>query len=92
MKALLPKKECNAVFLASALRNREALLLAETGSSAHGTKKLDTTVLGNVPIPVASVEEQNEFVTQVEALKSTVITEYDRLNTLYNSLAQRYFA
>ena len=95
LKAMIPKRECNAVFLASALRNQEKMLLAETGQSAHGTKKLDTDVLGSVAVPNAPLALQNEFaefVTQVESLKATTRQQLDRLNALYDSLAQRYFA
>lgn len=95
LKAMIPKRECNAVFLASALRNQEKMLLAETGQSAHGTKKLDTDVLGSVAVPNVPLALQNEFaefVTQVESLKSATRQQLDRLNTLYDSLAQRYFA
>ncbi|MBT1164465.1 restriction endonuclease subunit S [Bifidobacterium felsineum] len=94
MKALLPKRDCNPVFLAEAVRNQEAFLLSETGSSAHGTKKIDTEVLGAVQIPEVSLSLQNEFaefVTSVESLKSTTQQQLDRLNTLYASLTQRYF-
>lgn len=95
MKALLPKGECSPVFLAAAVRAQEDLLLAETGSSAHGTKKIDTKVLAGIRIPQASVSAQREFaafVTQAESLKSTLDARLERLNTLYDSLTQRYFA
>lgn len=95
LKALMPKEQCNPIFLAEAVRNQESLLLAETGSSAHGTKKIDTAVLGSVPIPAVDIALQNEFaefVTRVESMKSDLTAQRDRLTTLYDSLAQRYFA
>lgn len=95
LKALIPRKQCNPIFLAEAVRNQESLLLAETGSSAHGTKKIDTAVLGSVPIPAVDIALQNEFaefVTRVESMKSNLTAQRDRLTTLYDSLAQRYFA
>ena len=97
MKALIPKpgKECDSVYLAAAIRSQENYLLAETSSSAHGTKKIDATVLGAVSIPEADIHEQRKFaafVRQVESLKTDLNQQLDRLNTLYDSLTQRYFA
>ncbi|PST46195.1 hypothetical protein CPA40_07075 [Bifidobacterium callitrichos] len=97
MKALIPKpgKECDSVYLAAAIRSQENYLLAETGSSAHGTKKIDAIVLGTVSIPEADIHEQREFaafVQQVESMKTDLNQQLDRLNTLYDSLTQRYFA
>lgn len=46
-------------------------------------------------VPVPSLTLQNEFaefVTSAESLKSTTQQQLDRLNTLYASLTQRYFA
>lgn len=97
MKALIPKpgKECDSVYLAAAIRSQENYLLAETGSSAHGTKKIDATVLEAVSIPEADIHEQREFaafIRQIESLKTALNRQLDRLNTLYDSLTQRYFA
>lgn len=95
MKALLPNKPLDSTFLMFAVKYQEELLLAETGSSAHGTKKLDTGTLKRLPIPDAPVSEQSafaEFVEHVEQQKATVHQTIDKLQTLYYSLAQQYFA
>lgn len=41
---------------------------------------------------IAAQAEHLEFVSQVESLRAITRRQLDRLNTLYDSLAQRYFA
>lgn len=56
---------------------------------------LNLKMIRSLAVPVPPLMEQRrflEFVTKVEELKSTTQAELDRLNTLYDSLAQRYFA
>lgn len=63
--------------------------------TTNGTYKVNQDVLSHVEVPLPPLALQNEFaefVTQVESLKATTRQQLDRLNTLYDSLAQRYFA
>lgn len=55
---------------------------------------LSIKALSNTEIPVPPIELQREFATfvrQVESLKTDLNQQLDRLNTLYDSLTQRYF-
>ena len=57
--------------------------------------ELKIFILKGIEVPLPPLALQNEFaefVTQVESLKTTARQQLDRLNTLYDSLAQRYFA
>ncbi|RSX50807.1 restriction endonuclease subunit S [Bifidobacterium samirii] len=63
--------------------------------TTNGTFKVNQDILSSIKIPLPSLDLQNEFaefVTAVESLKSTTWQRLDRLNTLYDSLAQQYFA
>ena len=57
--------------------------------------ELKIFILKGIEVPLPPLALQNEFaefVAQVESLKATTRQQLDRLNTLYDSLAQRYFA
>ncbi|RSX54133.1 type I restriction modification protein [Bifidobacterium goeldii] len=63
--------------------------------STSGLYTLSTGKIKSLKLPLPPVALQNEFaefVTSVESLKSTARQQLDRLNTLYASLTQRYFA
>ncbi|KAA8817910.1 restriction endonuclease subunit S [Bifidobacterium rousetti] len=56
---------------------------------------LSIKALSNTEIPVPPIELQRKFaafVRQIESLKTDLNQQLDRLNTLYDSLTQRYFA
>ena len=58
-------------------------------------KNINLKILRSLKVivpPVALQNEFAEFVTSVEAMKATTRQRLDRLNTLYDSLAQQYFA
>ena len=63
--------------------------------TTNGTYKVNQDMLSHIEVPLPPLALQNEFaefVTQVESLKTTTRQQLDRLTTLYDSLAQRYFA
>lgn len=62
LKALLPKREIDTTYLAAMLRAQHGDLLSKVSTAAHGTKKLETRVLAEVPIPLPSIEEQQRIV------------------------------
>lgn len=61
LKALLPKREIEASYLAAMLRAQHASILHQVSTAAHGTKKLDSRVLESLPIPMCSVSEQRRI-------------------------------
>ncbi|MGC0274003.1 restriction endonuclease subunit S [Pseudactinotalea sp. Z1739] len=70
LKALLPQSDTQVDFLASALRARTQWILARVATAAHGTKRLETTVLESVPIPDVARRSQDEFAARVANIKS----------------------
>ena len=63
--------------------------------TTNGTYKVNQHMLSNVLLPLPPLELQNEFATfvaKVESLKTTAQQTVDRLQTLYDSLTQQYFA
>ena len=70
-------------------------MLRSIAKGAVHQANINSKELAAVEVPVPSLALQNEFakfVMQVESLKATTRQQLDRLNTLYDSLAQRYFA
>ncbi|MBW3080124.1 restriction endonuclease subunit S [Bifidobacterium saguinibicoloris] len=62
---------------------------------AIGQASINQKDVKGLPVLVPSLSAQTEyieFVASVESLKTTIRQQLDRLNTLYASLTQRYFA
>ncbi|KFI94600.1 restriction endonuclease subunit S [Bifidobacterium stellenboschense] len=65
------------------------------GTSGTTISYLSIKTLGSVSVIIPPISLQNEFaafVAKVESLKADAQQQLDRLDTLYASLAQRYFA
>ena len=70
-------------------------MLRSIAKGAVHQANINSKELAAVEVPVPPLALQNEFaefVTQVESLKAATRQQLDRLTTLYDSLAQRYFA
>ena len=65
MKALRCDERISPRFLKAVLEGATQYLVDQADSSAHGTKKLETGVLGAIGIPVPSREEQEQIVTRI---------------------------
>ena len=96
-KANLDETTCNPIFLWQLLVNRSvhrriSAMATGANSSMANITKPNLMQLPVVLVPLALQNEFAEFVTQVESLKTATRQQLDRLNTLYDSLAQRYFA
>lgn len=94
LKALLPKADLDVDFLAAAMRSRANWLLARVSTAAHGTKKLQSSVLESVPIPVPSMSRQREFAARVDKVNIEGATVRRALTTsdeLFTSLQTRAF-
>ena len=66
MKALRCAALLDPRFLQVVLQGLTRALIALTGESAHGTKKLDTDVLGKFDIPLPSRVEQSAIIAHVK--------------------------
>ncbi|PST49119.1 hypothetical protein COO72_04095 [Bifidobacterium callitrichos] len=96
-KAQINETTCQPIFLWQLLVNESVhsrisnMATGANSSMANITKK---NLLGML-VPRVPIELQREFATfvrQVESLKTDLNQQLDRLNTLYDSLTQRYFA
>lgn len=65
MKALRCRENLDALFLRDFFRGVENYIVAMADSSAHGTRKLDTHVLGDIEIPVPPLPEQRAIVDHI---------------------------
>lgn len=93
MKALIPKAGVDAEFLRNSLSGMNKAILSFVEESSHGTKKLETGVLKNLPVAVPSVEQQvsiNEHIREqsnrIDSLISKVQEHIERLNEYRSAL------
>ncbi len=92
LKALVPKDGYISQYLSWAIRSRSAELLAKV--RATSVDNIETRALLNVPVRVVPLERQQEFaafVAQADKTKAAVQQSIDKLQMLYDSLAQEYF-
>jgi type I restriction enzyme S subunit len=66
MKALECSTGLRPEFLLLVLQGMSSLIVAYADESAHGTKKLDTSMLGGLAITLPPPAEQDEIVTAVQ--------------------------
>jgi type I restriction enzyme S subunit len=96
MKALiLADERMSPHFLFAALKVQAMRLLSEVTTAAHGTKKLETGRLENVPIPIPSPSALAKFSSAYEQLlaidrQRTAIGP--RIDELFSVLLQRAFS
>jgi type I restriction enzyme S subunit len=89
LKALLPRREIDASFLAAVLRAQHDSILAQVSTAAHGTKKLDSRVLENIRIPLPALHEQRRVAAilgQADALRTKRRQVLANLNSLTQSI------
>ncbi|MGV9450113.1 restriction endonuclease subunit S [Streptomyces sp. NPDC003635] len=94
LKALLPKTELDAQFLAHCLRAQRGHALKQVSQAAHGTTRLDAQGLANIKVLLPDPERQREFarrVSAVRALKAEQEAHLADLDELFLSLRQRAF-
>lgn len=70
MKAITPGKEVLPEFLATMMRGAEKQLLAKVEIAGHGTCRLQTEHWSALPIPVPTLDEQQEIMAKVAAFES----------------------
>ena len=89
----VPNGRANVIFMHYWFSFSQELIEQQASESAQ--KNINLKILRSLDVivpPLALQNEFAEFVTQVESLKTTTRQQLDRLSTLYDSLAQRYFA
>ncbi len=94
LKALMPKADVDVDYLSAAIRARFTWILARVSTAAHGTKKLESTVLESIPVPDADSRLQLAFaarVAQVNAQRATVSRAIATDEELFASLQSRAF-
>lgn len=94
LKALIPRNDIHADFLASALRARKSWVLSRIATAAHGTKKLDSNVLEAIPIPDVDVARQQRFaevVSSINRRRTALLRATEIDDELFSSLEFRAF-
>lgn len=94
LKALLPRQEIETSYLAAMLRAQHASILGQVSTAAHGTKKLDSRVLEELPIPVPSLAEQHRIAAildQADAIRTNRRQILTHLDTLTQSIFHDMF-
>lgn len=72
MKALIPNSAVDSSYLLWALKVQHARILALVDTAAHGTKKLDTSKIEALEIPVPPIEMQRLFKRRADDVVSIV--------------------
>ena len=65
VKAILPHDEINPDYLAYWLESNEREILGLVTEASHGTKRLSTESLGNVPVSIPPLDEQSTIVDRI---------------------------
>lgn len=79
VKAVLPNGELDSEYLAHVLLSRQSQLLAAVETAGHGTGRLDTGLLGDVEIPVPSLDVQKRVARGLSAIEATTSAYLRRL-------------
>lgn len=80
MKALRCRSPINPEYLWAYLRGIEEHVVSQTDQSSHGTKKIDTDILGAIAIALPPLAEQNAIVGAVIEQTAIVDRLADRLD------------
>jgi type I restriction enzyme S subunit len=94
MKALLPKELLEPEFLHWSLQSQHSNLLNLVSTAGHGTKRLDSERLREVPILQPPLSLQKEFskrVKEIRKLEADQAASHSRLDALFQSLLYRAF-
>lgn len=66
MKALRCSEKLDSRYLQAVLQGASSWILSQADESSHGTKKLDTELLGRFTVPCPSLEEQRAIVSRLQ--------------------------
>lgn len=88
VKAILPNRELDPEYLAHVLLSRQSQLLAAVETAGHGTGRLDTGLLGDVEIPVPSIDVQQRVARCLSAIEATTSAYLRRLAQIRSERAE----
>jgi type I restriction enzyme S subunit len=94
MKAVNFDEEIDPVFGFWCLKSLQEKILSEVDTAAHGTKRIDMSRLGALPIHIPGDNMQREFVDFVEkhnATRQRLVASLRNSQDLFASLAHRAF-
>lgn len=94
LKALIPKQDIDAQFLAHCLRAQADHALQLVSEAGHGTKRLDAKGLANIEVLLPPIELQRKFgerVREIEAMKTRHVAALTLQDALFASLQHRAF-
>jgi type I restriction enzyme S subunit len=94
VKALIPKRQVDGSFLAAMLRAQHTVILSKVSTAAHGTKKLETRVLGELEIPLPPLDEQRRIAAildQADAIRAKRRQVLAHLDSLTQAVFQEMF-
>jgi len=98
MKALLPRSGLLSEYLAYVLRARAPEVLQQVETAAHGTRRLTTSTLTAMPVPLPDTVAQEQIVAHLDAVQAEVdrmretLDEEERLlDRLERSVLERVF-
>lgn len=94
MKGLLPTNVLVPDYLHWHLRMSAPKVLSMVSTAGHGTKRIESDTILNLPIPIPPSEQQNAFATriaEVHALETTQAASRQLLDDLFQSLLHRAF-
>ncbi|MEQ8702375.1 MAG: restriction endonuclease subunit S [Phaeodactylibacter sp.] len=80
IKALVPKQNCDTVYIAHSILNRKSKILGLVNRSSHGTGKLETSTLKSLLFPLPPLPEQQKI--------ATILSTWDRAIALTRQLLQ----
>jgi type I restriction enzyme S subunit len=90
MRALMPTGAIDPDFLLYALRVRKSALVQEIGTSAHGTRRMGSASIENLPVPVPRDEsEQKEIATvlnDLDKMEEAATAKCSSLKLLFSSM------
>jgi type I restriction enzyme, S subunit len=95
MKALIPNSAVDSSYLLWALKVQHARILALVDTAAHGTKKLDTSKIEALEIPVPPIEMQRLFKRRADDVVSIVCQQADatvKAKATFDALLSRAFS
>ncbi|WP_175419011.1 restriction endonuclease subunit S [Acidipropionibacterium acidipropionici] len=94
LKALIPKRELDSSYLVAMIRAQEQTILSRVATAAHGTKKLDSRVLEEIPIPFPAMEEQRRIAAildKADSIRAKRRQALDHLDALTQSIFHDMF-
>jgi type I restriction enzyme S subunit len=94
MKAIIPIASVNGCYLLWLLKVLQPNLLNIVSTAAHGTKKIETSLLENMMIPLPPLEMQIDFserVMEINSIQSQQLSATAKAEATFNALLAKFF-